>query len=397
MTKYSRLREIVSNIGDPDILASFDSTVEDAEIGRSAKESRSWVPLCKSYPNIKGVTCEEIDEFIEKSLPPFFYSQYYKDEVAEIKKEHKKLLYSQSIDDTEYDEINDELKERYHDLITDNVCPDELNEDQIYIVMTGLERSDNVIKYIDTIDHTNSQFVDDYLHHIKVYDRDEAYTAFKRIGDQIEADDPGILHDRSTIFVTTPRGGYEMLSTFAYANDIKDKGQIPSDIIWSHLECDGYDAVHEHEYRTNPHKTILDEDATYFTEIYGKDWMDHVSEPVENIFIVDDIIASGDQVHRTVKDLRRMFPDASINSVTLCKRDNTSPALPSEVNKYYTDTPTIGINEFTSLREEGEIDNEYITCLFSHAAPDGTSDKLMIKLMGNTRYPPERRISREDL
>ena len=53
--------------------------------------------------------------------------------------------------------------------------------------------------------------------------------------------------------------------------------------------------------------------------------------------------------------------------------------------------------KFKELRERGKLDNEYITCLFPHACPDGSSDKLMIELMGDSRCSPEKRISRRDL
>jgi hypothetical protein len=300
----------------------YDETIKNCKLGRAIKENRTWAPLCPEYPNLKGVTCTEIDEFIGEN-----------------------------------------------------------------------------IKFAD-----NTQLIKDYLHHVKVYDRDEIYTAFKRIGKQIKSNYPkyrNILRDSSTIYVTTPRGGHEMLSIFAYANGIK-KEQIPSDITWQldlkpeAREEYGIDAITEDWIREK--EVSFEMVDTKDIHMFGKDWMGNRSEEVKTIFIVDDIIASGQQINRTAGELSEMFPDAEINSITLCKReDEDCDMLESITECYYTDTETIGIEKFKELREQGEIDNEYITCLFPHACPDGRSDDIMIELMGGERCPPEKRIARRDL
>lgn len=320
-------RLIIKHLGKED-LEKYDATVKACKLGNALKDERTWAPLCPEYPNLKGVTCEEIDKFLSAT------QTLKRGQIGTLETINDKILFNE-----------------------------------------------------------------DYLHNVKVYDRDEAYEAFKNIGDWIENDTPGILKDPSTIFVTTPRGGHEMLSIFTYANDIS-KEQIPSDIQWSHVAHEGHNAMHEHEYRKDPHKPPVNNNTKYFTEIYGIDWMEDVSEPIKNIFIVDDIIASGDQIHKTATTLEKMFPDANINSITLCKRsdDVVSPALPIEIKKYYTDSETIGIHEF-KLAKNNDVpmeDNQYITCLFPHACPDGDSDKLMIELMGE-RCSPEKRIARKDL
>jgi len=359
--KYSNLRSIVANLGDPDILAEFDSRSEDAEIGRSALDARAWIPLCPAYPNLKGVSCDDIDNLMKTKTPDIFHSKAFYD----FKK--NMIAEDHSIKLTEKDFKKIYLDE--HEELTDP----EIDIDE------------------------SIPFTEDYLHHVRVYDRDETYEAFQKIGHQIEDDMPGILHDRSTIFVTTPRGGYEMLSTFAYANKIR-KSQIPSDISWYHEKRGGQSYVHEYEYRKNPYKEGMDEDDTYNTILYGTDWMNNITDQVKHVFIVDDIISSGSQIGITADQIRNMFPKADINSITLCKRDTVYPALPKAVSNYYTDTTTMGIKEFSELRKDGKpFGKEYITCCFPHAMPDGSSDKILGELMGNTRYPPERRIKPEDL
>jgi hypoxanthine phosphoribosyltransferase len=324
-----KIRSLIEKHLGKDKAKEYDTIVEQCKLGQALKDDRVWAPLCPEYPNLKGVTCEEIDKFLSAT------QTLKRGQIGNLETINNKIIFNK-----------------------------------------------------------------DYLHHVKVYDRDEAYEAFKNIGELIEEDSPGILQDPSTIFVTTPRGGHEMLSIFTYANDISKK-QIPSDIQWSHIAHEGYSTMHEHEYRKDPHKKAVDDDAKYFTEIYGKDWMGHHSDPVKTIFIVDDIIASGEQIHHTKIELDAMFPDATINSITLCKRsdDVVSPALPQEIKKYYTDAETIGIHEFKiANRNKLPLEaNQYITCLFPHACPDGESDQLMIDLMGGERCPPEKRIARRDL
>jgi len=325
-----KLREIIADLGDPDLLERYDKTVDSCKLGNALKDERTWAPLCPEYPNLKGVTCEEIDNFLEKT---------------KIK----------------------------------HVVPGATDDNRV------LHRSPE-----------DKEFVEDYLHHVKVYDRDEAYQAFKKIGDQIEKDMPGVLHDTSTIFVTTPRGGHEMLSIFAYANDLR-KSQIPSDITWEHnTRTLGNRPITEKAYREKTAKEIAPSD--YDTIMFGKTWLGDRSEEVKNIFIVDDIIASGQQIDRTVKELKDMFPDANINSVTLCKRSDDVLLDENLPEKCYTDIVTSGIGKFKYYREHGyPLDEEYITCEFPHACPDGSSDKLMIELMGGERCPPEKRLSRRDL
>ena len=71
------------------------------------------------------------------------------------------------------------------------------------------------------------EYFEDYLQHVMVYDRDDIISMCYDLGQQIEEKYPEKLHSDHSIFVTTPRGGHEVLSIFAYTNDLK-KEQIPS-------------------------------------------------------------------------------------------------------------------------------------------------------------------------
>jgi len=419
MTKeYSNLRSIVANLGDPDILAEFDSDDEARKVGHDAINSRAWIPLCPSYPNLKGVSCDDIKKFTKNRLPEYFYSDEYQSKVNELSKRYEEAYDAEPKD--EFGGIADplftytgkggEIKHDFIDLVFDHL-PEEMKEEvligfQGYSFKTLVDRINNTYKQQYTYEKgyqpiQSRDTTEDYFHHVRVYDRDETYEAFQKIGHQIERDTPGILHDKSTIFVTTPRGGYEMLSTFAYANKI-DKNQIPSDIKFRHITPGA--PISEDNYMEDPisaakylEKIGYEEGDEIPTDVYGITWLRDMSSHIKTIFIVDDIIASGAQISTMAYSLVEMFPDAKINSVTLCKRDNVQPALPIEIDKYYNDTSTTGIDKFNKMHRDGKpFGKEYITCLFPHACPDGSSDHMMTQLMGE-RCSPEKRIAERDL
>ena len=379
---------IITHLGKKD-LEKYDATVKACKLGNALKDERTWAPLCPEYRNLKGVTCGEIEEFLNLETEGFFTTDKYKQIVDDAL-------------DPRWKPSPKEQNENFIDIIKAVVSDKEFSN-----FLETISTCDTVQQMVDAIyvktkymDPEERKFEEDYLRHVKVYDRDEAYEAFKNIGDWIESDTPGILKDPSTIFVTTPRGGHEMLSIFAYANDI-DKEQIPSDITWEfNIEPDVRD---EYRTRTITEDSIRDKEVSFEmidmgdADMFGRDWMEHTSNAVRNIFIVDDIIASGQQVQKTAATLEDMFPNANINSVTLCKRDETHPDIKIKVKNYYTDTKTTGIDRFIELRGKGKLENEYITCLFPHACPDGRSDRIMVELMGGNRCPPEKRIARKDL
>jgi hypothetical protein len=389
-----KLRSLVKEYFGEEELDHYDEMVDQCKLGQALKDDRVWAPLCPDYPNLKGVTCDEIDKFVDTKSYTFFTTAKY----DQIKDD------ALAVPSDVYDPARiDRLVELLRAMTTPEDFAKHYDENKIYRsthdIITDIE------KQVAADKPSDMTFTEDYFHHVKVYDRDEAYSAFKKVGAQIEEDMPGTLHDPSTIFVTTPRGGHEMLSMFAYANDIK-KENVPSDITWEHIvrEEEKYGTgIIEEKHIRKKHVGIAPEDV-FHTKIFGKTWLGNKSDNVKQIFIVDDIIASAMQVKRTNDELREMFPDAEIYSVVLCKREDVNIAKddpnPSynPIEKCYYDTETSGIDKFREARTKNELFNkEYITCSFQHACPDGTSDQLMNELMGDKRCSPEKRISKRDL
>ena len=395
MTKCGspKIRALIQKYLGEEHVKIYDETIDACQLCNALKDEQTWAPLCPEYPNLKGITCEEINEFVREKPHEFFATQEYEDLCRRT---------SDPLQQIEHDETPEQRIIRFLFRVEKHMNEDEFIafKEVISPYRVSVER---IMEFIETIKFENDiQFTKDYLHHVKVYDRDEIYAAFKRIGKQIKdnySKYSNILRDSSTIYVTTPRGGHEMLSIFAYANGIK-KEQIPSDITWQidikpELQEEyGLSAITDEWIREK--EISFEMNDTENVHMFGKDWMGNKSKEIKTIFIVDDIIASGKQIDRTTGELRDMFPNAEINSITLCKRETEEYMLESIAKRYYNDIETIGIEKFKELRSQDKLDHEYITCLFPHACPDGRADDIIIELMGD-RCSPEKRISRRDL
>ncbi|RLE65096.1 MAG: hypothetical protein DRJ47_06270, partial [Thermoprotei archaeon] len=166
-----------------------------------------WVPLCKEYPNLYGITCEDIDEFIDAYI------------------------------------------ETHEDI-------------ELYVSERGLEH-----RVIDKIEER--EYLIQYLKHVKCLDRIEVYRACRAIGKRLRSELKLSLDSPLNMYLTSPRGGYETLSIFAYANDLM-KRNIPVDLR-------------------------IVNDKLYGKTIYDLELDTSFDISVCNIIIVDDIIASGQQ------------------------------------------------------------------------------------------------------
>jgi len=238
----------------------------------------------------------------------------------------------------------------------------------------------------------NTGLISDYIKHIKVYSDDEEYEALRKIGDKIrETLGSDIMYSNKTVYITTPRGGHEILSKFAYANKIH-KSQIPSDILHVSELQKTYPQAH---YVRKEVKGMSDED------VIGSDWLGNLSDKIENVFIVDDVIASGDQVNTVISNIKKKIPNARIYIVTLCDRGEKYRSQTGDMYQIladgrFTDTRTVGIGGFLEksrlkeLKENGYVDGIWATCVFAHACPDGRSDELSTYLYGGDRCPPGR-------
>jgi hypothetical protein len=357
------------NLGN--ILADRTAYEHDRWIAEQARSE--WVPLCPEYPNLKGVTCQRIHEFID-----------------------------------EYTAGQPEL-----DDFQTLAIPE-------YIDAKSLSRP----------------YLEEYLHHIVCLDRDEIFAIFERLGREIATRYPGSIRkyiddkkdDRfmHSIFVTTPRGGYSALSIFAYANDLS-KGQIPSDIeeepvdpteirvkqlkrakldMTIMLNRARKDMGSDNKIKREMAASIAESLESQIEDVdqrivkarepgkIGVGWLEDRSRRIERIFIVDDILASGKQMKDTTTMLREVFgSDVTIVPVAAAGRRI------SQYTKRYPDAEkpiigiaTLGIEEYSNSK----VRDGMITVRFPWGSPDGTSD-LMTHLLYGSRFAGRRGTGSEDV
>lgn len=187
----------------------------------------------------------------------------------------------------------------------------------------------------------------EYIDHIVMLDRQDQYTLCEQLGkkldNQIRKNSGGKanMQSLSTYFITSPRGGHEVLGIFSYANDLS-KHQIPSD--WD----------------KNFEK--------------GEQWLSYQmgrmpkGEKVKDIVIVDDVTASFQQTEDMIKILKKRMPDTRIYVVTLAGRklktmkeeypsiynSTIKPNLDVFEHNYFYGVETLGINAFNRMKNDLE-------------------------------------------
>ena len=273
-------------------------------------------------------------------------------------------------------------------------------------------------------------YFEDYLQHVMVYDRDDIVSMCYDLGKQIEKKYPGKLHSPHSIFVTTPRGGHEVLSIFAYTNDLK-KEQIPSHIRYLKefekeiliKDCPSKlskgtakflgigRAEEEKEDIEKMCKYLEKEECPIMPDIWLNTTTTYYSNKIETVFIIDDIIASGEQMLQAVDKLQRFFNQkVEIIPIVLVKRKEFIRILKenSVLEKTLYNTETVGKTEWDEAREFVEQQNrefmtpgieefmspnpeliedydKLITVRFPWGSPDGESDKILTTLYESRR------------
>jgi len=111
--------------------------------------------------------------------------------------------------------------------------------------------------------------------------------------------------------------------------------------------------------------------------------------------------------------LRNRFQEVGWDGLT---KDEKIAIYELEMGPWYNDQPEDDLHRFYygHMARYGQVDpkkavnrmfsevtdkcvSEIITCIFPHACPDGYSDKIISKLMGDKRCSPEKRIREEDM
>ena len=255
-------------------------------------------------------------------------------------------------------------------------------------------------------------YFEDYLQHVMVYDRDDIVDMCHSLGKQIEEKYPGLLHSSHSIFVTTPRGGHEVLSIFAYTNDLK-KEQIPSHI--RRITTEEAERIREYDTHLPSFLKFKKEgiekskEAKKFEEAYehiqkGNHpiipdiWLDTMSNyfrnKVETVFIIDDVIASGEQIIQAYDKINEFFnKKVEIIPIVLVSRESLMTIMlhkPDISEEIIWHTQTVGIDLWDEVREfpieeRGMLYDMLITVRFPWGSPDGESDKILTTLYESRR------------
>jgi len=232
-----------------------------------------------------------------------------------------------------------------------------------------------------------------------------------------------ILANCGNIYITTPKGGHECLSIFAYANGL-DKINMPSDIVppWDKWEREDRQKIldefmlaigdsgdkSKYTYLLQRSYSHLPEELQIYlgNKTIGRTWMGRDSCPVKRVIMVDDIVASGEQVKLIDQEtLRVLGNDVALWGVHLCHRRPEDVHYKSHIEEEGHEVwgqTTTGIETFDQIYEETppseigrEMNGQVITCAFPHSIPDGRSDDLLSSLYGG-RTHTEKRILRPE-
>jgi len=197
---------------------------------------------------------------------------------------------------------------------------------------------------------------------------------------------------QNTIFITTPRGGLEFLSIFAYANEIQ-KENLPGDILdQGEIGIVDY-AIQE--------LGINDESNSRF----GLNFLGTgTNSPIKRVVLIDDVIGSGQQQAQAYLSLRHRFPNAFLYYATLAgkkpeyrsfdmnniKRDAKISFKSLYSDRGYSDElyidETVGFNGYLNDKEG------LISVVYPWAAPDGASDKIS-RLLINSKDEKRRNLA----
>ena len=450
--------------------------LREEAIGELARRDGAWVPLCAEYPNLKGVTCERIEQFLidhEKPKLPGSIRVVRDDDLTyydtyNILDDIVTLTPPRLPDDEKRRGLEQYLLQTTGSLgrtASGFVRVRNREEEQAFLKQLGWKEGEDILSFAKGLQRSNAPrethledraMADDYLQSVKVYDRAEAFEAMERLGRQIretQGSREGTPVVPEGIFLTTPRGGYEVLSIAAYAMGL-GKDQLPADLSPAVTRGEVDPEVHgdkrAQEIMGEVYRTAnaygLDTDAISLTDLENAVFIDGQPPRVKAeqelkgtalivkaikdelaknvrlersrtilgshqdittdtpIYIVDDIVASGDQSLNAYQFLRARFPTNPIHLVVLAKRQAPDKFTASEqfwdlrvqdhlgenvpfrevLDEAFYDTATVGLEQWKELRTQpGYKPGKYVpTAAFWHSIPDGTSDRGLQRLYG---------------
>jgi len=199
--------------------------------------SKDWSHLSVEYPNLLGITDEEVENYFKVGYYPYSIDKLVQDN-------YPSMTHEDSVKTKEY------LAKEYVKKIK---C---FNRNDI------LELSGKVHK--------------DFLNQCKIFEND--------------GNNP--FSESKVAYVTSPRGGFEVLSEYSYANRL-DKNKLPFD----------FELGNTYETSTKNEKTLKSVSLPYGASI----------EDVNDIVFIDDICLSGEQERRARIELDQLVENIGVS------------------------------------------------------------------------------------
>lgn len=301
-------------------------------------EEKDWAHLSIEYPNLIGLTDEQVENFIKEDCDelyketqwyPYVVMDFYNHPLIEC-------ILPVNINKENYNDFSDYIQKKYPN-------PQELKK------------------------LLHRKKLENYISKIKCYNKEDleqiSITAFNDLSNQIKnikSPDPAPSLDYHTIYLTSPRGGLETLGTFAYANQLR-KETIPFDL--------------DKKLNYSSH-----EDMFYATSLpYGS-----IVE-VRDIVYLDDICLSGEQqtkaydtIQKNIESLKldpkikpRLHYVALVGSNKVIKdKEGRRVVIPEQETKREWNTVTIGeLHDFE--KDKKGIFNDVSAIVLPFSIPDG--------------------------
>jgi len=211
--------------------------------------------------------------------------------------------------------------------------------------------------------------IKEYIKHIKCYNQEDireiSKKAFKKFEDIMNKKNPteynkNPYYKDSTIFITSPRGGFDVLSDFGYANSLRKK-HFPYD-----LERYGF---------TNTGPTLKSESLPYGESI----------NDVNDIVFIDDIYMSGEQCERAHKELTDKIKELNISKEELPRLHYMTMVGNKNTTQGKHEWETFIVGEEYSFKRDGKNFEEVSAVVFPFSIPDGERHNHARKLYSTKR------------
>ena len=209
----------------------------------------------------------------------------------------------------------------------------------------------------------------EYIKHIKCLDKDDirklSKKAYKKFDTRMrdkhytgEFSDNNPYNKDSTIFITSPRGGFNILGDFGYANKL-DKKNFPYD-----LEKSG------HQYPTLKAESLP----------YGYSISD-----VNDIVFIDDIYMSGEQCYRVYGELEKKINELNIPQEQKPRLHYMAMVGDKHTSQGKSKWNTFTIGEEYNFRRDGKNFKGVSAVVFPFSIPDGHRHQIARKLYRNKK------------